>query len=93
MKLREATPVGYHRGAAFVTRTRGCALEDVRTPQYWVSQAALDLADYRKELGLGLSVAANKIGIRAVELSGLEHGRYVPEEPGAWAKMMEALER
>lgn len=90
--LRASVPVSYRRGAAFVTRARGCGLEDVRTPVYTLSRQATDLATYRKELGLGLRDAANRIGIRAVELSGLEHGRLVPEDPSDWERMMGALE-
>lgn len=91
MRLREATPIEHRRSAAFVTRTRGCGLEDVRTPVYVVSVEAKGLLELRKQFGLGLRDAAGKIGIKAVELSGLEQGRLVPEGAADWMKMAEVL--
>lgn len=91
MKFREATPIRHRRGVAFVTRARGCGLEDVRTPSYDVRPEAHALAALRKEAGLGLHDAASKLGMRAVELSGLEHGRLVPEDRGEWARLTAAL--
>jgi hypothetical protein len=94
MKLREATPLEHRRGTAFVSRERGCGMEDVRTPVFNVSIEARGLLELRKQLGLGLSEAANKIGIRAVELSELEHGKLVPEGGRKdWINMAEALKR
>lgn len=87
MKLIEVTPSAHRRGAAFVTRSRGCGLEDVRTPVYNVSEEARQLSVLRRERGIGLRDAAAALGIRAVELSGLEHGRLAPEEPGDWQQM------
>lgn len=91
MKLREVSPLVYRRSSAFVTHTRGCGLEDVRMPSYDVRPEARALSALRKDAGLGLHAAAGRIGIRAVELSGLEHGRLVPEDTGEWAKMAAKL--
>ncbi len=91
MKLKKAVPDGFRRGTAFVSRERGCSMEEVRVPVYHVSLEACLLVELRKARGLGLHVAANKLGIRAVELSGLEHGRLVPEEPSAWKRMIEKI--
>lgn len=93
VKLREAEPIGYERGAAFVTRSRGCGLEDVRTPVYNVSAPAGALRTARKVAGLGLRDAASVIGIRAVELGGLERGRLVPEDPLDWAEIIDKMIR
>jgi hypothetical protein len=91
MKLRESTPAAHRRGPAFVTRSRGCGLEDVRTPVYNVSAPARELARLRSERGIGLRDAAAALGIRAVELSGLERGRFEPEDSGDWALMTSRL--
>ena len=93
MKLIEAEPSGYERGAAFVTRARGCGLEDVRTPIYNVSAPAGALRTARRVAGLGLRDAASMIGVRAVELGGLERGRLVPEDPLDWAEMIDKMMR
>jgi len=91
VKLREATPYKHERGIAFVTRSRGCGLEDIRTPLYDVCPGARAISATRKEAGLGLRDAAIKFGIRAVELSGLESGRLVPEDPNEWATMTDKI--
>lgn len=91
MKLIKADPSGYERSAAFVTRARGCTLEDVRTPVYPVSARAGALRVLRRTKGLGLRDAASLLGIRAVELSGLERGRLVPEDEGEWMNMLETI--
>lgn len=93
MRLREVAPARHERTAAFVTRERGCSYEEVRRPMYRLSQGAHDLAALRKKLGVGLRDAAIRIGVRAVELSGLEHGRLEPEDPDGWSKILEALAR
>jgi len=94
MKLREATPTNYRRGAAFTTRARGCGMEDVRMPVYVVSDEARGLLELRKQLGIGLRDAASKLGLRAVDLSALERGQLVPEGGIAdWVKMAEALKK
>lgn len=91
MKLREAAPVRHTRGPAFVTSVRGCTLADIRTPSFALASEARALAERRLELGLGLRDAAIRLGIRAIELSGLEHGRLVPENPGDWAAAINRL--
>jgi len=88
MRLREATPRTHVRAPGFVTRSRGCGLEDIRMPLYDVSPEAHALSALRKEIGLGLRDAASKLGIRAIELSELERGRLVPEN---WSKILETL--
>jgi hypothetical protein len=77
---------------AFVSRGRGCGLEEIVMPRYYLAREAQAFAALRKRLGLGLRDAAVKLGIRAVELSGLEHGRLVPEDPSAWAELARKLE-
>lgn len=92
MKLLDVTPIGYERGAAFVSRARGCGLEDVRTPVYPASAHAGALHTLRRVAGLGLRDAASVLGLRAVELSALERGRVTPEDESEWVRMMETLE-
>lgn len=92
MKLKEVPPTGYSRGPAFVSRSRGCTLEDVRVPCYSRCPEARDLYDLRRDRGIGLRDAASKIGIRAVELSGLERGSLVPENRDDWARILWKLE-
>ena len=91
MRFTEATPTRYERSPAFVTRERGCSLEDVRRPVFIIGSQAQGLTRRRKELGLGLRDAAARLGMRAVELSGLEHGRLVPVDREEWARMIEQL--
>jgi hypothetical protein len=93
MKLIKASPSGYERSPAFVTRARGCELEDVRSPVYRVSARAGALRTLRQGARLGLRDAASELGVSAVELSGLERGRLVPEDEKEWPKMMETLDR
>ena len=93
MKLRPVEPRSHQRSATFVTRARGCTLEEILAPIYTVPEEARELFRFRKEKGIGLGVAAGKLGIRVVELSGLERGRYVPEDPSDWARMKETLDR
>lgn len=88
MKLREATPRTHVRASGFVTRARGCQLEDIRMPLYDVSPEARELSALRKRIGLGLRDAACKLGLRAIDLSELERGRLVPEN---WTKILETL--
>ena len=92
MKLVAVEPSRYERGAAFITCVRGCTLEDVRTPVYPSSTRAGALRTLRKVARLGLRDAASMLGVRAVELSGLERGRLVPEDESEWLKMFEKLE-
>lgn len=84
MKLREAPPVRHERAAAFVTRARGCGIEEVRRPVYERSAMADDLRARRVQASVSLRDAASRAGIRAVEWSGIEQGRLVPEAPKDW---------
>jgi len=93
MRLIKASPSGYERSAAFVTRARGCGLEDIRSPVYRVSARAGALRTLRQGAGLGLRDAASEMGVSAVELSGLERGRLLPEDENEWLKMLGTLER
>lgn len=93
MRLREAQPVRYVRAQAFVTRARGCGLEEVRRPEYEVSQTAKDLREQRVRASVSLRDAASRAGIRAVEWSGIEHGRIVPESTADWAVLQGAVQR
>lgn len=92
MKLVAARPERFERGPAFVTRTRGCTLEEVRRAVFRVSPSAEKLAAKRKELGVGLRDAASRLRLRAVELSGLEHGRLVPADPADWTTLLAMLQ-
>lgn len=92
MKLVEAIPVRYERGAAFVTRESGCSLEDIRRPIFDHSPQAERLHAARVARGFGLRDAALALGLRAVELSGLENGRLVPESPSDWTLLEAALQ-
>jgi hypothetical protein len=60
-------------------------------PTYFISSEAIALSALRAELGIGLRDAASKLGIRAVDLAGLEHGRLVPEDSNLWETMIRAL--
>ena len=92
MRLVPASPIRYERSVAFVTRQRGCSLEDVRVPVYERSRGAERIVALRKEIGLGLRDAASRMGIRAAELSGLERGSLVPEHRATgWSEIEAAL--
>lgn len=92
MKLVPASPIRHERSVAFVTRQRGCSVEDVRLPVYERSRGAERIVALRKELGLGLRDAASRMGIRAAELSGLERGSLVPEHRATgWPELEAAL--
>lgn len=92
MKLVPASPIRHERSVAFVTRQRGCSVEDVRLPVYERSRGAVKILALRKTLGLGLRDAASRMGIRAAELSGLERGSLVPEHRATgWSELEAAL--
>lgn len=84
MRLREVTPMRHERGSAFVKRARGCGIEEVRRPVYAASPMAEDLRSRRVRASVSLRDAASRAGIRAVEWSGVEQGRLVPESPADW---------
>ncbi len=90
MRLREAQPVRHERAPAFVTRARGCGMEEVRRPVYEVSGLAADLRAGRVLAGVSLRDAASRAGIRAVEWSGIEQGRLVPESAADWGVLRTA---
>lgn len=92
MKLREALPIRYERGAAFVTRERGCTLEEVAHPVYEPSAFAADLRERRITAGVSMRDAASRAGMRAVEWSGVEQGRLLPETREDWEAMRKAVE-
>jgi hypothetical protein len=93
VKLREAIPTAHVRATGFVTRSRGCALEDIRRPLYDVVPEASAFRALRVKSRIGLSVAANRIGIRAIELADLERGKLVPADSKRWGQMMVAIQR
>ncbi len=94
MKLREATPIKFTRGTSFVTRERGCSMEDVRVPSYNISVEARGLSELRKQLGLSLRDAASKVGVSAVEFAKLERGQLVPVGGrGEWMAMADLLKK
>ncbi len=84
MRLREAEPVRHERSHAFVTRTRGCGLEEVRRPVYAGSAMAEDLRQRRVHANVSLRDAASRAGIRAIEWCGVEQGRLLPESMADW---------
>lgn len=92
MKFVEARPVKYTRGTAFLTRERGCTLEEILTPIYTIGSCARILTMQRKHLGLGLREAALRLQISAVELSGLERGHLVPERGSDWDTLLRGLD-
>jgi len=92
MKLVEATPLRHERTAAFVTRTSGCSLEDIRRPVYARTPEAERLHAARVARGFGLRDAALALGLRPIELSGLEHGRLVPASTEDWTLLERALQ-
>jgi hypothetical protein len=91
MKFRITIPSHYERSPAFLMRRRGCALEDVRAPVYLVSAPAVELRALRLSRRMGLTDAARKLGIRALELAGLERGHLEPEELSEWSNMTRRL--
>jgi hypothetical protein len=91
VKIVPAIPVRHERSVAFVTRQRGCSMEEIRSPVFDLSPRAEKLHALRLGLGLGLRDAASQMGIRAVELSGLERGRMVPSRAADWALLEERL--
>ncbi len=91
MKLREAQPVRHERSQAFVTRSRGCGIEEVLRPVYAASAMAADLRERRVRASVSLRDAASRAGIRAVEWSGVEHGRLVPESMDDWDALRKAI--
>ena len=92
MKLRPVTPEKYARGTAFVTRARGCVLEEIRTPIYSTTPESDALWALRRKLKLSLGEVASRIGVGAIEVSGLERGRLAPEEWGDWTKMIDKIQ-
>lgn len=90
--LRDAVPVRHERTVAFVTRARGCGLEEVLRPVYAASAMAADLRERRVKASVSLRDAASRAGIRAVEWSGVEQGRLVPESMDDWNAMRKAVE-
>lgn len=92
MKLREATPVRHDRTSAFVMRKRGCSMEEVLMPVYERSAMAADLRARRVKAGVSLRDAASRAGVRAVEWSGVEQGRLVPDSMEEWSKLRAAAE-
>jgi len=91
MRLREAVPVRHERSDAFVMRARGCSIEQVRSPVYAVSAAATELRVRRVRACISLREAASKAGIRAIEWSGVEHGKLVPESSADWDILNKAV--
>jgi hypothetical protein len=91
-RLRMAVPVRHERTVAFVTRARGCGLEEVLRPVYAASAMAADLHERRVKASVSLRDAASRAGIRAVEWSGVEQGRLVPESMDDWNAMRKAVE-
>ena len=91
MRLREAVPVRHERSAAFVKQSRGCSIEQVRSPVYALSPAAAELRERRVRASVSLRDAASRAGIRAVEWSGVEHGKLVPESASDWDVLRKAI--
>ena len=89
MKLQKVIPAAYRLGPTFAMRARGCTLEDIRMPVYHVSVQAKGFRAARRAARVGIGDAAAKLGISAIELSGLESGKYRLEDPKDWARMEE----
>jgi len=93
MKLRKATPIEHRRGTAFVTRARGCTSEEILTPVYTIGPEAERLNQIRRGRNMPLRDMASRLGFRAVELSALENGRLVPEDPKAWQRILDVASK
>lgn len=91
MRLRDAIPVRHERSDAFVKQARGCSIEQVRSPVYAVSAAATELRERRVRASISLRDAASRAGIRAVEWSGVEQGKLVPESSADWDVLRKAI--
>ena len=90
--FRKAEPVRYERTSAFVTRQRGCSMEEVQMPVYERSAMAEDLRERRVKAGVSLRDAASRAGVRAAELSGVEQGRLLPASMEMWERLRAAAE-
>lgn len=91
MKILEARPLRHERSLAFVTRERGCFLEDVMLPVFDRHPRARALRTKRVSTGMSLGVAASRAGIRAAQWSGIEQGRLVPETESGWSELEAAI--
>jgi hypothetical protein len=91
MRLREALPIRHERTDAFVKQARGCSIEQVRSPVYALSPMATELRTRRVQASISLRDAASRAGIRAVEWSGVEQGKLVPESRADWDVLRKAI--
>jgi hypothetical protein len=83
-RIIELPAIGTRRTTAFVSRADGCGgLQIVDLPVHPVTLDHERFAEARRAAGLSIRDAALKLGIRAVHVSGLEHGRCAPED-GDW---------
>jgi hypothetical protein len=76
---------GKRTGPAFVSRADGsCSYEDLTVPTYPPSPRGELFRAHRVALGVSLRQAADALGLSAVEVSGLEFGRYVFADAADW---------
>lgn len=79
------TPIGTRETLAFVTRESGCGVETLKLDVFSDEDRARGeaLRERRVAAGLCLGQAADFLGLRAVDLSGLERGRMRFADPEA----------
>jgi hypothetical protein len=90
LRLIPVQPVGTTRSAGFACGPRGCVLDVFESPQYPAHPQGRALRDARVDAHMSLGELARALGIRAVELSELEHGRLTTDAPG-WEECMAAV--
>lgn len=86
--LHAVAPVGTARAVAIICPPG--EVREVNSPTY-PNQGGVALRAARVAADLVLREAARLLGLRAVELSGLEVGRLAPDDPAAWGEWMRML--
>jgi len=74
LRLFDVPPVGSREVTGFVCTADGTGIARVDLPVYPAHPKGEALAATRKALGLGLRDAADRLGLRPSQVSGLEHG-------------------
>jgi len=89
-RLVPVEPIGSYTANCFYDGPSGSGFGPREFPRYPDHPEADALARRRKDLGLGLGKASDRLGMSAENLSGLEHGRYTPKDAAGWLDL-EAL--
>ena len=75
--LIPVSPIGTERARGIVTRESGCSFAEWDEPIY--PDPPPDIRTIRlEECELSMGQVARALGIRASDVSGLEHGRFIP---------------